>query len=100
MYSAAIGGYYPFLREDFTPYLGGLVRWAYMDFGGNGAGGLSLQPTAGILLGRLSTVQLRADVGWFFNTFGEYGTTNVQGVVQSTSRHYANGAVLTVGIGF
>jgi hypothetical protein len=103
MYSAAIGGYYPFLREDFTPYLGGLVRWAYMDFGGNGAGGLSLQPTAGILLGRLSTVQLRADIGWFFNTFGEYPSvpvSTVPGQAAATSRHYSNGAVLTVGIGF
>ena len=105
LYSASIGGYYPVLREDFTPYFGALVRWAYMDFGGAGAGGLSLQPTAGILLGRLSSVQLRADVGWFFNTFGEYGTATVVGAqgqttVTSTTRHYANGVVLTVGIGF
>ncbi|HVU52687.1 MAG TPA: hypothetical protein VHL80_18530 [Polyangia bacterium] len=105
MWSAAIGGYYPVLREDFTPYFGGLVRWAYMDLGGNGASGLSLQPTAGILLGRLSSVQLRADVGWFFNTFGEYGTATVIGAQGQTtmttaSKHFANGVVLTVGIGF
>ena len=25
---AALGAYYPFLREDFTPYLGGQIRWA------------------------------------------------------------------------
>jgi hypothetical protein len=104
LYSAAIGGYYPVLREDFTPYFGGLVRWAYMNFGGNGAGGLSLQPTAGILLGRLSTVQLRADVGWFFNTFGESGTITTTGPTGQTTttsvRHFSNGAVLTVGIGF
>jgi hypothetical protein len=103
-YSAAIGGYYPFLREDFTPYIGGVVRWAYMDFGGNGAGGIVFQPTAGILLGRLSSVQLRADVGYFLNSFGEYGqaTTiqNGQQVIVTSGKHYAHGLVVNVGIGF
>jgi hypothetical protein len=101
LYDLAIGGYYPFLREDFTPYFGGVVRWAWMDFGGNGASGISLQPTFGVLLGRLSTVQLRADIGYFFNTFGE--TSNVQtpgGIVATGSRHYSNGVVFTVGLGF
>jgi len=102
LFSAAIGGYYPLLREDFTPYFGGVVRWAYMDFGGNGASGLSFQPTAGILLGRLSSVQLRADVGYFINSFGEYSTTvSPPGLTTSTgSQHYSHGVVLTVGIGF
>jgi hypothetical protein len=102
LFSLAIGGYYPFSREDFTPYLGGLARWAYMNLGGNGNGGISLQPTFGILLGRLSTVQLRADVGYFFNLFGEYTLARTaQGdLVAAGGRHYGQGAVLTVGIGF
>jgi hypothetical protein len=103
-YSAAIGGYYPFLREDFTPYVGGVVRWAYMDFGGSGASGIVFQPTAGILLGRLSSVQLRADLGYFINSFGEYGTTtSIQGgqqVMTTSGKHYAHGLVVNVGIGF
>ena len=72
---AAIGAYYPFLREDFTPYLGAQVRWAEMKLGGQGAGGLVLQPTVGMLLGRLSSVQVRAEVGYFINTFGEVEST-------------------------
>jgi hypothetical protein len=106
LFSAAIGGYYPLLREDFTPYFGGVVRWAYMDFGGSGGSGLSFQPTAGILLGRLSSVQLRADIGYFINSFGEYSTTTTTTVVggQATTttggQHYSHGIVLTVGIGF
>jgi hypothetical protein len=103
-YSAAIGGYYPFLREDFTPYVGGIMRIAYMNFGGNGAGGLVFQPTAGVLLGRLSSVQLRAELGYFVDSFGEYGTTTtIQGGQQTTTttdRHYAHGLVFNVGIGF
>jgi hypothetical protein len=99
----AIGGYYPFLREDFTPYVGGVARWAYMDFGGNGASGISLQPTAGILLGRLSTVQLRADVGYFVNLFSEYPSTSSQvgqGSTTNCCAHASHGFVLTVGLGF
>jgi hypothetical protein len=103
-FSAAIGGYYPFLREDFTPYIGGVVRWAYMNFGGNGSSGIVFQPTAGILLGRLSSVQLRADLGYFINSFGEYATAttivNGQPVQASTNKHYSHGMVVNVGIGF
>jgi hypothetical protein len=104
-FSAAIGGYYPFLREDFTPYVGGVVRWAYMDFGGNGGSGIVFQPTAGILLGRLSSVQLRADLGYFINSFGEYSTTTAivggqQVVTTGTNKHYSHGMVVNVGIGF
>jgi hypothetical protein len=96
MFSAAIGGYYPLSREDFTPYFGGLVRWAHMNLGGTGASGVSLQPTAGVLLGRLSSVQLRADVGYFINLYSEYSTpTN-----PSPGSHASHGVVLTVGIGF
>ena len=62
-YGMAIGGYYPLLREDFTPYIGGVFRWAYMNLGGRGASGIVLQPTVGMLLGRLSSTQLRAEAG-------------------------------------
>ncbi len=97
---ASIGAYYPLLREDFTPYIGGQFRWAEMNLGGNGASGLTLQPTIGILLGRLSSVQIRAEVGYFINTFGEqeiYSTNTVNGTVPT---HYSQGFVLSGGIGF
>jgi hypothetical protein len=90
---ASIGGYYPFLREDFTPYVGGVVRWADMNLGGQGASGLTFQPTAGVLLGRLSSVQMRGEVGYFFNTFAEEDPTG-------TFRRYGQGFVLSIGIGF
>ena len=100
-YAAAIGGYYPLLREDFTPYFGGVVRWAYMDLGGAGAGGITFQPTAGILLGRLSSVQLRAEAGYFVNSFAERSdTTAVVGDPTSTSGRYSHGINFTVGLGF
>jgi len=100
---AAIGAYYPFLREDFTPYIGGQIRWAEMQLGGSGASGATLQPTFGILLGRLSSTQIRAEVGYFFNTFGETASSYVNSsgtYVVPTGKHYGDGFVFSAGIGF
>jgi len=98
---AAIGAYYPFLREDFTPYVGVQVRWASMQLGGQGASGMILQPTAGLLLGRLSSVQVRAEVGYFFNTFAELEVASPSGTtVPNPPRHYSDGFVFSAGIGF
>jgi hypothetical protein len=98
-FDVAIGAYYPLLREDFTPYLGGVVRWAFMDLGGQGAGGLTFQPTVGMMLGRLSSTQLRAEVGYFFNSFGEREGDDVYGD-PTLPKHYSHGFALSVGIGF
>jgi hypothetical protein len=100
---AAIGAYYPFLREDFTPYLGAQIRWAEMTLGGQGASGLVLQPTFGILLGRLSSVQIRGEVGYFFNTFGEREPMNNIDTTTGTNLtpiHYSQGFVISAGVGF
>jgi len=101
---AALGAYYPFLREDFTPYIGGEIRWAEMQLGGSGAAGLVLQPTFGILLGRLSSVQIRAEVGYFFDTFGETASTYVNSsgtvVAAGSEKHYSDGFIFSGGIGF
>jgi hypothetical protein len=100
LFDAAIGGYYPFLREDFTPYVGGVVRWSEMQLGGAGASGLSFQPTVGVLLGRLSSVQLRGEVGYFFNTFGELASPDPITGAASTQKNYGQGFVLSLGLGF
>jgi hypothetical protein len=105
-YAVAIGGYYPLLRQDFTPYLGGVARWAYMSLGGQGASGIVLQPTAGILLGRLSSVQLRAEIGYFINTFGERENFPMDYVAPASGppyqppKHFSHGFLLNVGLGF
>jgi hypothetical protein len=108
-FGASIGGYYPLLREDVTPYIGGVVRWAYLNFGGQGDSGLMLQPTVGVLLGRLSSTQLRGEVGYFFNTFSEAekvkrpsDTVTSYGDPEYVDgpRHYSHGFMLSVGLGF
>jgi hypothetical protein len=98
---AAIGAYYPFLREDFTPYIGGQVRWAELQLGGQGASGLVLQPTLGLLLGRLSSVQIRAELGYFIDTFAEQEVASASGTtVPAPPKHFSDGFVFSVGIGF
>jgi hypothetical protein len=102
-FAASIGGYYPFLREDFTPYVGGVVRWAFMNLGGKGASGIMLQPTLGVLLGRLSSTQLRGEVGYFIDTFGEPEEVKVSDPYPTTiagPKHYSHGFTLSVGLGF
>jgi hypothetical protein len=99
-YGLAIGGYYPLLREDFTPYVGGVFRWAYMDLGGRGGSGIVAQPTVGILLGRLSSTQLRAEAGYFVNTFAEAQGSEVALPAQGAQAYVSHGFVLTVGLGF
>jgi len=93
----ALGAYYPFSRADFTPYLGGKVKYGYFRFGGDGSAGVSLEPTFGLLLGRTSSVQVRAELGYFVDTFQE-ATKDVAGATPTD--HLAHGLELAVGIGF
>jgi hypothetical protein len=99
-YGMAIGGYYPFSREDFTPYIGGVFRWAYMNLGGRGSSGIVIQPTLGMLIGRLSSTQLRAEAGYFVNTFAETEGSDQEPVARGARGFVSHGFVLSVGIGF
>lgn len=104
-FSVGIGGYYPFTRVNFTPYVGGSLTYAFVnDFGGAGASGIRVMPSVGFLFGRLSTVQIRGDLGYFLNTFGErpealIGTSQPP-VVQRGSKSYAHGPQFSLGLGF
>ena len=59
----------------------------------------------GVLFGRLSTVQFRGEIGYFFNTFGEraedpYIPPQQPMPPPSTDKHYAHGPQFTIGLGF
>ena len=98
LWSVSLGGYYPLSREDFAPYVGGAIRLSSLTLGGRGSGGVSFQPTAGFLLGRLSSVQIRGEVGYLINTFSEEPEANV--TTAAGTAHFSHGFVLSVGIGF
>jgi hypothetical protein len=101
VFDVSLGAYYPFSREDFTPYIGGAVKWSSMQLGGvEGAQGLTLQPTLGILLGRLSTVQIRGEVGYFFNTYGEREQRIATSTGTAEPKHFNHGLMISAGLGF
>jgi hypothetical protein len=88
-----IGGYYPFSRKNITPYVGGGAAWSVSNLGGAGASGVRLHGAFGMLVGRLWSVQARAEVGYFVNLFGERNFT-------STKTAYSHGPMFTLGLGF
>jgi hypothetical protein len=104
-FSVGIGGYYPFSRQNFTPYVGTALSYSILDLGGAGGHGIRLAPVFGVLFGRLSTVQLRGEVGYFLNTFGNRAELEQQPVVSVGEpalgeRHYAHGPQFNIGLGF
>jgi len=55
----------------------------------------------GVLFGRLSTVQLRGELGYFVNAYEEaaYSSSSVVPAGESNSKRLSHGPMLTVGIG-
>jgi hypothetical protein len=95
-FDVGLGAYYPFFRTDLTPYLGGKIKYGYFNYGGSGSAGVSLEPTFGMLLGRTSSVQVRAEVGYFIDTFAE----SPKATSSVTEDRVSHGVALTVGLGF
>jgi hypothetical protein len=82
-----------FPAANTTPYLGGGARLAWVKFGGVGAFGLQLHGAVGLLATRHWSPQVRLELAWFADTMGErerYGGR----------RHYSNGPMATIGLGF
>lgn len=98
-FNIGLAGYHPFERGDSTPYVGGGLAWSAVDFGGEGQSGLRAHGAVGMLLGRLSTVQIRGELGYFVNLFSEKSytfSTPTQERAESTISH---GPMLSVGLG-
>lgn len=92
-FTIGLGAYYPFSQNNTTGYLGGGLRYGWVNLGnGDSGAGVAFHATAGLLVGRLSTVQLRAEVAFFMNTFTE---SDIGGVETR-----ANGVVVSGGLGF
>jgi hypothetical protein len=101
MFDIGIGGYYPFTRRNVTPYTGAGAAWSSCTLGGRGASGMRLHGAFGMLVGRLWSVQMRAELGYFFNLFGEQSyATNSAGASIPTKTGYGHGPMLTLALGF
>jgi hypothetical protein len=67
----SMGAYYPFSKENASPYLGVGAGYGWTRFGGEGGHGIQGRVAGGLLLGRLSNVSVKLEVGWFWNAYAE-----------------------------
>ncbi len=99
-FAIGIGLYRPFSRKNFTPYAGGGAAYSYSQFGGLGSGGLRLHGAFGLLFGRLSTVQIRGELGYFVNAYRESSDPAYADHNEAERRTMSHGPMFNVGIGF
>jgi hypothetical protein len=71
--SAGFGGYLPLTQGTLSPYLGGGLRYAWTSYGHGWGSGLQPYLGAGLIVGRLSSVSLRAQLDWWWNAFESGG---------------------------
>jgi hypothetical protein len=67
----AMGVYYPLSKKNVAPYLGVGAAYAWSHLGGESGRGLQGRLLGGLILGRLSDVAVKVEVGWFANAFPE-----------------------------
>ncbi len=91
LFDVGLGLYYPFSRQNVTPYAGLGLGYAWVNVEDETDGGLELRGTGGLLVGRLSTVQVRLEAGWRTSVF-----RNANG----GERRVVQGPFATAGIGF
>jgi hypothetical protein len=72
-FATGFGGYLPLTRGDFSPYLGGGLRYAWTDLSGDWNSGFQPYLAGGFIFGRLSSVGIRGEVSWHWNTFQNAG---------------------------
>jgi hypothetical protein len=90
--SLGIGFYRPLSTANFAPYVGGGVAYQWVSTGGDGASGLALKAAGGAVFGRLSTVQIRMEVGYAIGLFQEE--------VGGRDGRVPHGPLLSVGLGY
>jgi hypothetical protein len=76
----SMGAYYPFSKGNASPYLGAGAGYGWTRFGGESGHGLQGRVAGGLLLGRLSDVNVKLEVGWFWNAYTERDPTTGQQV--------------------
>jgi hypothetical protein len=85
-----IGLYLPLSRENVTPYVGAGLGWGVAHHWDRTNAGLIARAAGGVIIGRLSNVQIRAEAGYRFALF----RIEVQG-----ERRTVQGPFLSVGLG-
>lgn len=71
--AGGFGAYVPFTKGNLAPYAGGGLRYGTTRFLGSWGNGLQANVAGGVLVGRLSTVQIRGEVSWFYDLYTNAG---------------------------
>jgi hypothetical protein len=87
-----LGIYWPILPGDATPYVGGGLKYTWLDYGIGWRNGFTPFAAVGILAGRHWSVQPRVELDFFYDAFLSQAADG--------TGHNVNGIALSVGLGF
>ncbi|MFH1570830.1 MAG: hypothetical protein ABIL09_22750 [Gemmatimonadota bacterium] len=95
-----LGVFRPLGDEATSPYVGGGMRYVGADNDDDSStdSGIQIYAGAGVLFGRMSSVQVLGDLSFYVNTFGE-GPGHIPFGVDG-ERRKAFGVIVNLGIGF
>ena len=85
--TAGFGASLPFSKTNLAPYAGVGLRYAWVTYAGAGGNGFQPYVAGGLIIGRLSTVSIRLQGEYWWNTFTTRGTA-------------VSGAGASLGLGF
>lgn len=88
----------PLLDAERLPYLGVGAWYVGQNLGGQGASGLQLRPTLGILWGRHDVARLRTEATYFVDLFEEHEPDRL--IPGSGKGHVSHGAMISLGVTF
>jgi len=72
-FAVGFGGYVPLTKTDFTPYVGGGLRYGWTRLSDDWASGFQPYAAGGVMFGRLSSVGFRAEASWHWNAYENAG---------------------------
>jgi len=94
----SFGLFRPLESERYTPYFGASALLTTQRIAGQGASGIQVRPTIGVMFGRHDVVRVRAELGYFVNIFEEREPDRL--IVGAGQARAVQGAMLSIGASF
>lgn len=97
-WGVGLGVQMPLAEAERLPYLGASAWFIAQNLGGQGATGLQLRPTLGVLWGRHDVARLRTEVSYFVDLFEERELDRL--IPGSGQSHLTHGILASLGVTF
>ena len=94
----SLGIFRPLATGRYTPYIGASTLWAIQRIAGQGASGIQIRPTIGVMWGRHDVVRVRAELGYFVSVFEEREPDRL--IVGAGQARVVQGVLLSTGATF